>query len=47
MGRYSEVSSWNKTPEHDPGAVIAAVSGGILEDPDNVEVFESTGKGMS
>ena len=47
MAHYSEVSSWNKTPEHDPEAVIAAVSGGILEDPDNMEVFESTGKGMS
>lgn len=47
MAHYSEVSSWIKTPEHDPEAVIAAVSGGILEDPDNMEVFESTGKGMS
>lgn len=47
MAHYSEVSSWNKTPEHDPEAVIAAVSGGILENPDNMEVFESTGKGMS
>lgn len=47
MAHYSEVSSWVKTPEHDPDAVISAVSGGILESPDNVEVFESTGKGMS
>lgn len=47
MAHYSEVSSWNKTPEHDPEAVIAAVSGGILENADNMEVFESTGKGMS
>ena len=32
---------------HDPESVISSVSGGIRNQPDNIEVFESTGKGAS
>ena len=44
---YSEVAYWKKTPEHDPEGVIASISAGIRNQPDNVEVFESTGRGNS
>lgn len=44
---YSEVAYWKKTPEHDPEAVISSISGGILHQPDNIEIFESTGRGAS
>lgn len=44
---YSEVAYWKKTQEHDPEAVISSISGGITNTPDNMEVYESTGKGMS
>lgn len=44
---YSEVASWKTTEEHDPEDVLSAVSGGLLHIPDNIEVFESTGKGMA
>lgn len=44
---YSEVAYWKKTPEHDPEGVISSISGGIHNFEDNVEVFESTGKGNS
>lgn len=44
---YSEVAYWKKTPEHDPEGVIAAISGGIDNIEDNIEVFESTGRGAS
>ena len=44
---YSEVAYWKSTPEHDPEGVIASVSGGIRNQPDNIEVFESTGRGAS
>lgn len=44
---YSEVAYWKTTTEHDPEAVIASVSGGIRNQPDNIEVFESTGRGAS
>ena len=44
---YSEVAYWKATPEHDPEGVIASVSGGIRNQPDNIEVFESTGRGAS
>lgn len=44
---YSEVAYWKKTPEHDPEGVISSISGGIRNQEDNVEVFESTGKGNS
>lgn len=44
---YSEVAYWKKTPEHDPEGVISSISGGIRNQEDNLEVFESTGKGNS
>ncbi len=44
---YSEVAYWKKTPEHDPEGVISSISGGILNVENNVEVFESTGRGAS
>lgn len=44
---YSEVAYWKKTPEHDPEGVIASISAGIRNQPDNVEIFESTGRGAS
>lgn len=44
---YSEVAYWKATPEHDPEGVIAAISGSIRNQPDNIEVFESTGRGAS
>lgn len=44
---YSEVAYWKKTPEHDPEGVISSISGGIHDVEDNVEVFESTGRGAS
>ena len=44
---YSEVAYWKQTPEHDPEAVISSISGGIRNQADNVEVFESTGRGAS
>lgn len=44
---YSEVAYWKKTPEHDPEGVIASISAGIRNQPDNIEVFESTGRGNS
>lgn len=47
MAHYSETAIWKKTPEHDPEDVVSAVSSGIMEDPENMEVFESTGKGMA
>ena len=42
---YSEVASWKKTPEHDPDEVISNLQGGFLGLPDEMAVFESTGKG--
>lgn len=44
---YSEVASWKKTPEHDPDEVISNLQGGFLGLPDEMAVFESTGKGNS
>lgn len=44
---YSEVAYWKKTPEHDPEGVIASISAGIRNQADNIEVFESTGRGNS
>ena len=44
---YSEVAYWKKTPEHDPEGVISSISGGIHNIEDNIEVFESTGRGAS
>lgn len=44
---YSEVASWKTTDGHDPEDVLSAVSGGLLHIPDNIEIFESTGKGMA
>lgn len=44
---YSEVASWKKTPEHDPDEVISNLQGGFLGLPDELAVFESTGKGNS
>ncbi len=45
MVHYSEVASWKKTPEHDPDEVISNIQGGFLGLPDELAVFESTGKG--
>lgn len=47
MAHYSEVAYWKKTPEHDPEAVISSISGGILAEANNLEVFESSGRGAS
>ena len=44
MAHYSEVASWKKTPEHDPDEVISNIQGGFLGLPDELAVFESTGK---
>lgn len=44
---YSEVALWKKTPEHDPEGVISAVSNSLIGLPDEIEIFESTGMGMS
>lgn len=44
---YSEVAYWKATAEHDPEAVIASVSASIRNQADNIEVFESTGRGAS
>lgn len=44
---YSEVAYWKQTAEHDPEAVLSSISGSILRIPDNIEIFESTGRGMS
>ena len=47
LAHFSETAIWKKTPEHDPEDVVSAVSGGIMEDAENMEVYESTGKGMA
>jgi len=47
MVHYSEVASWKKTPEHDPDEVRANLQGGFLGLPDELAVYESTGKGNS
>ena len=44
---YSEVAYWKATPEHDPEAVISSIHGGIKDIQDNVEVYESTGRGRA
>lgn len=44
---YSEVAYWKKTPEHDPEGVVSSISAGIGNVENNVEVFESTGRGAS
>ena len=44
---YSEVAYWKKTEEHDPEAVVSSVSGGVKRIPDNIEVYESTGRGAA
>lgn len=44
---YSEVAYWKKTDEHDPEAVVSSVSGGVKRIPDNIEVYESTGRGAA
>lgn len=44
---FSEVAYWKKTPEHDPEAVISSISGGILGVQDDIEIFESSGRGAS
>ena len=44
---YSEVAYWKESPEHNPEGVISSVSGGIRNQADNIEVFESTGRGAS
>lgn len=44
---YSEVAYWKKTPEHDPEGVISSISAGIRNQADNIEIFESTGRGAS
>lgn len=44
---YSEVAYWKATPEHDPESVISSIHGGIKDIQDNVEVYESTGRGMA
>lgn len=44
---FSEVAYWKKTPEHDPEGVCASVSGGLDPIADNIEVYESSGKGAS
>lgn len=44
---YSEVAYWKQTPEHDPEAVISSIHGGIHDIQDNVEVYESTGRGRA
>lgn len=44
---FSEVAYWKKTPELDPEEVISSITGGIDDIPDNIEVFESTGRGAS
>ena len=47
MAHYSEVAYWKKTPEHDPEGVISSIHGGIKDLEDNIEVYESTGRGAS
>lgn len=47
MAHYSEVAYWKKTPEHDPEGVISSIHGGIKNIEDNIEVYESTGRGAS
>lgn len=47
MVHYSEVASWKKTPEHDPDEVRANLQGGFIGLPDELAVYESTGKGNS
>lgn len=44
---YSEVAYWKQTQEHDPEAVISSIHGGIKDIQDNVEVYESTGRGRA
>lgn len=44
---FSEVAYWKKSDEHDPEGVISSISAGIRNQPDNVEIFESTGRGAS
>jgi hypothetical protein len=44
---YSEVAYWKKTQEQDPEEVISSVTGGLDPIPDNIEVYESTGRGAS
>lgn len=43
----SEVAYWKKTQETDPEDVISSISGSIDDEPDNIQVFESTGRGAS
>lgn len=47
MAHYSEVAYWKKTTEHDPEGVISSIHGGIKNIEDNIEVYESTGRGAS
>lgn len=47
MAHYSEVAYWKKTAEHDPEGVISSIHGGIKNIEDNMEVYESTGRGAS
>lgn len=47
MAHYSEVAYWSNTEGKSPEALITGVSGGILNEPNTVEVLESTANGMS
>lgn len=44
---YSEVAYWKQTQEHDPNAVISAIHASIDDLQDNVEIYETTGRGAS
>lgn len=44
---YSEVAYWKKTQEHNPEEVLASISAGIRNQKDNIEIFESSGRGAS
>lgn len=44
MAHYSEVAYWKKTPEKEPEEVLSSVDGGIPDEPDTVEIMESSGR---
>ena len=44
---FSEVAYWKLTEEHDPEKVLSSVKGGIDNIPDNIQIYESSGRGAS
>lgn len=47
MAHYSEVAYWTSTEGKSPEGLITGISGGILNEPNTIEVLESTANGMA